>query len=362
MPSKPSRSPKRSRYAKKSATPTKHESEEFINSEETTDEDEDEVDSEDNRLENSKNKYPTLVHIPSPRPPSSSFQKYNQEKQITSTTKRRNLKRNELISERAILESAKHSNLEAKHKNLGALDPSRINVISKGVLFLSPLPKKISLTIILLFVYFLYWSLKADNQSSIDISLIKEKFPQQDPQLWRAIVTGIDATFQEEYPTSYLFLFESEAEETTKKLVAEVSKYAVCRLSTCGYQAIDFQQVLKSSNFSNINDYGSVLSHLKSKLENSGLMVVENLDEVPEKFALAFHNFCDEISPLVKKSAFFFTMKVDKFNESLRDDLRYTEKILQKKWRNIEEDKFVPLFTRISSMPLRVYQPNVTEV
>lgn len=198
----------------------------------------------------------------------------------------------------------------------------------------------------------------SNEEQYFSLESLQVQYHKQDSQFWRAIVTGIDLTIEEEQPSSYIFLFESDAQETTKKLLQDLSKYAVCRLTTCDSHAINFQdEILESPKFHNAPDFGSVLANLKENLTDNGLMIVENLDEVPEKFALAFHFFCDEFSPLVKKSAFFFTMKVNKFGKSPLDDLRYVEQVLRRSWNGMNEDTFLPLFTRISSMLLKVY-PN----
>ncbi|XP_045475034.1 uncharacterized protein LOC123680950 [Harmonia axyridis] len=197
------------------------------------------------------------------------------------------------------------------------------------------------------------------KKQEISLKTIKKNFPSQEDKLWKSIHSGINQTIVNETPTSYIFLFESEAEETMKKLLSEISKYAVCKLVNCESSAIDFKKEI-TSNFSNINDYGEVISSFKGKLENNGLMIVGNLDEIPEKFALAFHNFCDEVTPLVKKSAFFFTMKVTKLDDPDRNHLRYIEGVLKEKWQNLETDKFVPIFTRITGELLKVYPESQT--
>lgn len=221
----------------------------------------------------------------------------------------------------------------------------------------------LAMFVIIIFSY-VYNPRTIENQETIkkqEISLktIKKNFPSQEDKLWKSIYSGIDQTIVNETPTSYIFLFESEAEETMKKLLSEISKYAVCKLVNCESSAIDFKKEI-TSNFSNINDYGEVISSFKGKLENNGLMIVGNLDEIPEKFALAFHNFCDEVTPLVKKSAFFFTMKVTKLDDPDRNHLRYIEGVLKEKWQNLETDKFVPIFTRITGELLKVYPESQT--
>lgn len=200
---------------------------------------------------------------------------------------------------------------------------------------------------------------KTIEKQEISLKTIKKNFPSQEDKLWKSIYSGINQTIVNKTPTSYIFLFESEAEETMKKLLSEISKYAVCKLVNCESSAIDFKKEI-TSNFSNINDYGEVISSFKGKLENNGLMIVGNLDEIPEKFALAFHNFCDEVTPLVKKSAFFFTMKVTKLDDPDRNHLRYIEGVLKEKWQNLETDKFVPIFTRITGLLLKVYPESQT--
>lgn len=46
----------------------------------------------------------------------------------------------------------------------------------------------------------------------------------------------------------------------------------------------------------------------RDEVDRSGVMLVKELENVPSNLAMAFHYYCDEYNPLVKKSAIFFTM------------------------------------------------------
>ncbi|KAK9889809.1 hypothetical protein WA026_007181 [Henosepilachna vigintioctopunctata] len=228
------------------------------------------------------------------------------------------------------------------------INSSRINGV--GYTFI------IGICLVLLFSTLMASNIYPDNsESNVTIDLLKQKFPKQKDLLWKAVASGLNDTVRFQQPSSYILLYQAEAGDTVKKLIKELSHYAVCYLSNCNNIPIELNRNILNSKFVGVSDYGVIISQYKKDLEDVGVMVIENLDEMPENYALAFHSFCDKISPLVQKSAFFFTIKVDKVEESQIHDLRKVEKLLKEKWHNIEDDIFHPLFTRLSEMPIWIY-------
>ncbi|KAL3269623.1 hypothetical protein HHI36_008687 [Cryptolaemus montrouzieri] len=191
-----------------------------------------------------------------------------------------------------------------------------------------------------------------------NIEAVKHYFPKQSQYLWKAIASGINDSLTSGDPSSYILLYEGGTEDTIKKLLQVLSNYSICQLSKCGNHPIQLNRtVLESPPFLKNKDYGILLTHYKEDLEDTGVMIIEHLDEIPEIYALAFHSFCDRVIPLVRKTAFFFTMRVDEFvkNEE-KDDVKYVEKVLQEKWKGMKSDHFHPLFARLSEMILRVHR------
>lgn len=55
-----------------------------------------------------------------------------------------------------------------------------------------------------------------------------------------------------------------------------------------------------------------VMCKFREDLHKSGVMLVKDIEAIPSSLAMAFHYFCDEYNPLVKKSAIFFTIDLAK--------------------------------------------------
>lgn len=72
--------------------------------------------------------------------------------------------------------------------------------------------------------------------------------------------------------------------------------------------------VLHSSDL-DMNSHSDLMKQYEYKVAKSGVMVVKDVDRIPSSLAMAFHYFCDEFSPLVAKSAIFFTLNLDNCSE-----------------------------------------------
>uniref|UniRef100_V5GZZ8 Torsin-1A-interacting protein n=1 Tax=Anoplophora glabripennis TaxID=217634 RepID=V5GZZ8_ANOGL len=209
----------------------------------------------------------------------------------------------------------------------------------------------ITIVIILLGV-FLYIIPEEQNRvsASPSIEILSQEFPSQEEDFWIYIKEGIQDIKKFHKPRTFLLLYNNEGQETLIKILTRIIKYATCSLTNCTASPV----ILKASDLNDPNileDYGNIITRNKVKLEESGVMIVKNLEKVPGVSAQAFHSFCDEFNPVVNKALFIFTMKVDKFHDN---DYKYVEKYLYDHWKDIDEDNFYPLFTRIVNVILRI--------
>lgn len=67
--------------------------------------------------------------------------------------------------------------------------------------------------------------------------------------------------------------------------------------------AVDTSNLKMNSVYEFMNEY-------REGLDKTGVMLVKDLHNVPSDLAMAFHYYCDEYNPLVKKSAIFFTLNL----------------------------------------------------
>lgn len=58
------------------------------------------------------------------------------------------------------------------------------------------------------------------------------------------------------------------------------------------------------------------MNQYQDEVYESGVMLVKDIESVPSQLAMAFHYYCDEYNPLVKRSAIFFTLNWAKCSNS----------------------------------------------
>uniref|UniRef100_A0A1Y1K189 Uncharacterized protein n=1 Tax=Photinus pyralis TaxID=7054 RepID=A0A1Y1K189_PHOPY len=204
-----------------------------------------------------------------------------------------------------------------------------------------------------------YAAMSSNNMECTFISIeeIQEKFPSQPQSTFNAIVSGVSEIKAFNKPSIFLFLYDSDTRQTINDLTLAIADYASGILNDdCTSNPI----ILTSSALSTKTDYGTIISTYKPDLEERKVMIVKNLNQIPGTNAQAFHSICDEYSPLVPKSLIMFTVEVKKSNKKYKSDYEHVEEILKESWSDLDDDIFYPLFTRITSMVLKV-QPTNTE-
>lgn len=186
--------------------------------------------------------------------------------------------------------------------------------------------------------------------ATASIKNLMQKFPSQVEDFWLHIEEGVGDIKQFHKPRTFIFLYTKESQETLEKILNRVVEFATCTLTYCAAVPIILKaNELKEANI--LKDYGEIITRNKERLEESGVMVIENLENVPGLSAQAFHSFCDEYNPVVSDALFIFTMKVDEFHDN---DLHFIEKYLRNRWNDITDDHFYPLFTRIVNVVLPI--------
>lgn len=201
------------------------------------------------------------------------------------------------------------------------------------------------IVVILSIVFYLYASGMNDLQ---EISDCDAPSSQKD-DFTLALRSGIWEVNRVEKPSVFILLYKDDNEKILNEILRNYSSYASCIFGNKNNIPI----ILNGDDISNMGfgDYGEILEKYKSELQRKGVMIVKNLDHVSGSLAPAFHAMCDEINPLVGKSVFFFTIRVEDYPEQ---EYKFVEKLLRGKWKNLKQDHFDPLITRITSMILQV--------
>lgn len=192
----------------------------------------------------------------------------------------------------------------------------------------------------------------SEKEFIVRLEDIQKEFPLQDADFWVAVDSGLKEVVEFNKPSVFLFLYKHDDEITTDRLLTSLSTYASCFLNNnCQQKPIILSSKKLSANEALKKDVGYLLTTYKTDLERRHVMVLKNLESLPGYAAKILHSFCDEFSPAVRKSVFFFTVQVPELPEV---ELSYVKALLKEKWHDIKDDHFEPLFARISSMILSV--------
>ncbi|CAG9817133.1 unnamed protein product [Phaedon cochleariae] len=181
--------------------------------------------------------------------------------------------------------------------------------------------------------------------SDITIHKLSHQFPSQMEDFWLNIDVAVSEIKRWHKPKSVILLYQDDGYKTVESIVEKISKYAVCQITNCSSKPVNIDGISLGKK-DILADYGRVIAYNKEQLETSGVMIVKNLERVPGRSAQAFHSLCDEHNPVVENALFLFTMKVKSVQENSMSSI---ENNLRHLWNDLDDDKFYPLFTRISS-------------
>ncbi|XP_047515063.1 uncharacterized protein LOC125056142 [Pieris napi] len=182
-----------------------------------------------------------------------------------------------------------------------------------------------------------------------DLKSMAQKYKVK-PDSMLQVRTGVDTIFQKEDAGSFIFTYDSKSfdSELFYNFIDNISSAAsrYLRNDTKDVQHV----VLDSSKVITIKSDVDLIYEFRDNLDKTGVLLVKNIERVPAKLAMAFHYYCDEFNPLVKKSAIFFTLDVAKCKSLISKpslDHDYIERCLKDIWREVDRDKIAPLLTRV---------------
>lgn len=187
-----------------------------------------------------------------------------------------------------------------------------------------------------------------------DVKSLEDKYKIKYTSILQ-VKTGVATIYENQDAGSFIFTYNSENNHFNpikfnsfvEDLAAAASKY-LRNESKEVHVAVDTANLKINSVYEFMNEY-------RDGLDKTGVMLVKDLYNVPSDLAMAFHYYCDEYNPLVKKSAIFFTLNLSNCSQQdPRSTHDYIEKCLAGKWSSIEEDKIGPLLTRVVNVVIDV--------
>lgn len=186
-----------------------------------------------------------------------------------------------------------------------------------------------------------------------DLNKLGQLFLDQDDPILK-IQTGILTIGQKEDAGSFIFVYNSDNpshdgqkfNDFVDGVGALAAKYLRNETAeVCVINKID--PVLLN--------HGEFIGRYRDALENQGVLLVRRLQEVPSHLAMAFHYYCDEHSPLVKKSAIFFTLDLKDCQSDNRETTHSViEKCLSNVWKTLPQYNLAPLLTRVVNVIVKV--------
>lgn len=115
--------------------------------------------------------------------------------------------------------------------------------------------------------------------------------------------------------------------------------------------------VLRKENFTAQmeHDPGYVLNSFGDLLKKESIMLVTDVDLLPEGAAQAFHAICDSETPWAKPATVYFTIEIPKDTVVKPENLdRLAIGRLEKSWRGLPPNILDPLITRITNQVLYI--------
>ncbi|XP_039765806.1 uncharacterized protein LOC120637840 isoform X2 [Pararge aegeria] len=188
-----------------------------------------------------------------------------------------------------------------------------------------------------------------------DIMDLGEKYKVKDTSILQ-VRTGVATIFEKQDTGSFIFAYNSKSNSFNptlfnsfvEDLAATASRF-LRNDSDNLYAVVDTVKLKMQTEKEFMNKYEEAVAR-------TGVMLVKDVDNVPSEIAMAFHYYCDEYSPLVRRSAIFFTLNLAKCsnNSDPKSTHEYIEKCLAKKWSNVGEDRIGPLLTRVVNIVVDV--------
>ncbi|KAL1395762.1 hypothetical protein pipiens_011006 [Culex pipiens pipiens] len=186
------------------------------------------------------------------------------------------------------------------------------------------------------------------------VTQLRPKYPTIDPMLWTTLNVSVNRALYRKpgEPSTFVFLYDSATvrQSLVEDIIGITSKCfdntRPIRLTSADFETPEIAA-----------DYSAFLHRYKPQLEERGIMVVQDLDQVPAKAARALFTICDSYGPLVERAVIFFTIDISRRAEEDPDQspTAIAEKLLQDQWRNgLKGDTLVPLLVRLTENVFKI--------
>ncbi|XP_055607334.1 uncharacterized protein LOC129755051 [Uranotaenia lowii] len=190
---------------------------------------------------------------------------------------------------------------------------------------------------------FLYGKEQCDNFMSL-----QPKYPSVDPMLWATLNVSFARAFNREpgEPSSIVLLYDN-----TDTTVPVATNYLLKDIVSSNCFKDRKPVALTKTEFSDkkfVDDYREFIHRYREDIRNQGVVIVQDLHQIPAKTAPALFPFCDVYSPAVRKAMYFFTIGVAAENVTKEEPVVIAERILKQNWKQeLNTNKLDPLLARL---------------
>ncbi|XP_059620014.1 uncharacterized protein LOC132263992 [Phlebotomus argentipes] len=181
---------------------------------------------------------------------------------------------------------------------------------------------------------------------------IARKFSNQDDKFWQSIYIGLKAVVSEESrPNIITFLYNDTKSLDVFQAIVDVTKQCI----NPSREPI----ILTGNELNPLQDnYGVIIETYKPQLQESRIMVVEDLQKILAVSSRAFHDICDTKSPIVERFVVYFTLRyTEKDLEESDNASHLANNLLNRLWTEIGADTASALIARVTDQTLFLKAP-----
>ncbi|KAM3966785.1 torsin interacting protein isoform 2-T2 [Aphomia sociella] len=197
-----------------------------------------------------------------------------------------------------------------------------------------------------------------------DINNLRRKYKVTDDTILK-VQSGISTIYKNEDTGSFIFVYNSKSNNfNPMELDKFINDVAATSAQYLRNDSMPVQHLAVASSSLNMHNYNELIKKYQDDVDRSGVMLITEIDKVPSSLAMAFHYYCDEYNPVVKKSAIFFTLNLARCS-NMSDQLSkhaIIEKCLENKWySDISQENMAPLLNRVVNIVIDVTSVRLKE-
>ncbi|XP_063373127.1 uncharacterized protein LOC134661109 isoform X2 [Cydia amplana] len=188
-----------------------------------------------------------------------------------------------------------------------------------------------------------------------DLNELGAKYKVTDDSILQ-LQAGISTIFEREDTSCFIFLYNSqkidydpsEFDGFVDNVVSSTAKFLRNYTTPSKHRVVDGADL-------NMGSHTQLVRAYQDDIATAGVLLVKDVALVPSTLAMAFHYYCDEYQPLVRKSAIFFTLNTAKCHSSgEKSSHASAERCLKEKWNTVPKDNIGPLLTRVANVVVDV--------